>query len=257
MKKRSGSRQAPLEHVLIVPDVHRPYHSAVGWDLMMQAARHLKPKHIVIIGDFADMYTVSAHDKDPKRANRFDEEVEDVLAGLDELDALGATDKLYIEGNHEDRLRRLMMLHPELYGKRMTVPALFELRARGWQYVPYRDHAKRGTIFYTHDVGMAGRTAVFKALETYQECVVTGHNHRMAYVVEGSATGSVKVSATFGWLGDVDSIDYMNRARARKDWALGFGVGAYDPNSGLTYLTPVPVVKKTCYVGGKVFTSKL
>lgn len=247
----------PLEPVLIVSDVHRPYHSKAGWDLLMQVGRALRPKHIVIIGDFADFYSVSAHDKNPERAHHFDEELEDVEAGLDELDSLGATDKLYIEGNHEDRLRRYLMKSPELSGRRISTPALLHLGERGWEFVEYRDHAKRGPIHYTHDVGVAGRTAVYRALETYQHSVVTGHNHRLAYVVEGSAVGECKLSATFGWLGDVEAVDYMTRAKARKDWALGFGVGYVDPSSGYTYLVPVPVVHGTCMVNGAVFQSRV
>lgn len=247
----------PLDPVLVVSDVHRPYHSRAGWDLLMQVGRAIRPKHIVIIGDFADFYSVSAHDKNPERAHRFDEELADVEQGLDELDSLGATDKLYIEGNHEDRLRRYLMKSPELSGRRISTPALLHLAERGWEFVEYRDHAKRGAIHYTHDVGVAGRNAAFKALETYQHSVVTGHNHRLAYVVEGSATGECKLSATFGWLGDVESVDYMNRARARKEWALGFGVGYVDGSSGYTYLAPIPIVYGTCCVNGIVYRSSL
>ena len=45
----------------------------------------------------------------------------------------------------------------------------------------------------------------------------------------------------------------MNRAKARKDWALGFGVGYYDPSSGYSYLVPVPVVDSTVCVNGRLF----
>ena len=45
-----------LEPVLIVPDTHRPFHNKRAWGLMLKVAEPLKPKHIVIIGDFADFY---------------------------------------------------------------------------------------------------------------------------------------------------------------------------------------------------------
>lgn len=96
----------------------------------MKVARALNPKHLVIIGDFADCYSVSDHDKDPEHATRFAEEVADVEDGLDELDSLGATNKLYIEGNHEDRVRRYVMKHPELRNV-LTIPKLFNLTQRG------------------------------------------------------------------------------------------------------------------------------
>jgi hypothetical protein len=72
-------------------------------------------------------------------------------------------------------------------------------------------------------------------------------------VVEGNAVGEQKLSAQFGWLGDVTQVDYMHKAKALKNWALGFGVGYYDPSSGYSYLTPVPIVKYTCVVNGKFY----
>lgn len=248
------SQQVPteLERVLIISDAHVPFHSRVWWSLMMQVARDLKPQHIVIIGDFADCYSVSDHDKDPSRANRMPEELAEVDKCLDELDALGATDKLYIEGNHEDRLRRLLMKVPQLAGL-VSIPKLLRLEERGWHFVPYKRHARRGAIHYTHDVNAAGRNAVFRALDTYQHSVVTGHTHRFQYIVEGSAVGDCKISAMFGWGGDVELVDYTCLAKARKDWALGFGVGYHDPSTEYTYLVPVPIVHGSCCVEGRLY----
>src|SRR5690606_24766656 len=127
----------------------------------------------------------------------FDQELDVVDALLDQLDELGAVDKLYIEGNHEDRLRRYLMKNPALHGV-VSTERLLHLRERGWQFIPYKHHDKRGAIHCTHDVGAAGRNAVFRALDTYQHSGVTGHTHRFQYIVEGSAVGDVKVSAMFG-----------------------------------------------------------
>lgn len=243
---------APLEPVLIVSDAHIPYHSPVWWDLLLQVGRALRPKHLVIIGDFGDFYAVSDHDKSAERANRFDEELEAVEKHLDELDALGATDKLYIEGNHEDRLKRYLMKNPAL-SRVVTTEKLLRLGERGWEFVPYKRHAQRGAIHYTHDVGSAGRNAVFRALDVYGHSVVTGHTHRLAYIVEGNAVGDCKLSAMFGCGLDIEAVEYMNLAKARRDWALGFGIGYVDPSSGYTYLVPVPVVHQTCMVNGVLY----
>jgi UDP-2,3-diacylglucosamine pyrophosphatase LpxH len=241
-----------LEPILVVSDAHIPYHSPIWWDLLLQVGRDIRPKTVVIIGDFADFYAVSDHDKSPDRANAFDQELDVVDGCLDQLDALGAGDKLYIEGNHEDRLRRYLMKNPALHGV-VNTERLLHLKERGWQFVPYKHHASRGAVHFTHDVGTAGRNAVFKALELYQHSVITGHTHRFAYIVEGSATGECKLSAMFGWGGDVEQVEYMNLAKARKDWALGFGVGYHDPSSGFIYFVPVPVVHGTCCVNGRLY----
>lgn len=242
-----------LEPILVVSDAHIPYHNAKAFNLMIQAAKAIKPKHIYIIGDFLDFYAVSSHSKDPNRAVKLVEELKAGEAELDTLDALGATHKTFIAGNHCDRLQRYLQdKAPELFNI-VNVPELLHLKRRGWDYVPYKHDTKLGKLYLTHDVGVAGRNSVFRCLDTYQHSIVTGHSHRMAYIVEGNAIGEFKLSAQFGWLGDASKVDYMHHAKVLKDWALGFGVGYYDPASKYVYMTPVPIVNQTCVVNGKLF----
>lgn len=242
-----------LKRILICPDTHRPYHDKKAWGLMLKAAKAFKPEVLVCIGDLADFYSVSSHSKDPARTERLVDELVDVNVALDELDALGAKEKFFIAGNHCDRLTRYLQdKAPELFGV-VKIPALFRLNERGWHYTPYKKHIKIGRMHFTHDVGVAGRNATFKALDTYQHSVVTGHTHRLQYIVEGNAVGEYKLSAQFGWLGDVNKIDYMQEANANKNWALGFGIGYHDTESGIVYLTPIPIVKYSCIVEGKLY----
>lgn len=244
-----------LHPILFVSDAHRPYHDERAWQLMLKVAGDLKPKILVTIGDLADFYSVSAHSKSLDRTTKLHTELEVVHAGLDELDALGATEKIYIGGNHEDRLRRYLQdKAPELFGI-VDIPQLFDLKRRGWKYIPYKEDTKIGKIFVSHDVGNSGRTSVFNALDTYQHSVVTGHSHRLSYIVEGNCAGEYKVSAQFGWLGDVSKIDYMNRAKAKKNWSLGFGIGHLNPSTGIVYLQPVPIIKYSAVVNGKLYVA--
>jgi len=250
-------QQPKLEPALLISDAHRPYHSQRAWDLMLKVGEFLKPHHLVVNGDLADFYAVSSHSKDPRRAQQLDTEIADVNVGLDELDALGATNKQFIAGNHCDRLTRYLQdKAPELFSM-IDIPQLFKLKDRGWDYTPYKDDTKIGKLHITHDVGTAGRYATYKALDTYQHSIITGHTHRLSYVVEGNAVGEFKLSASFGWLGDSDKVDYMHRVLVKKNWTLGFGVGYVHPKTGIAYLTPVPIIqagdKLTCVVNGRYF----
>lgn len=240
-----------LRPILIVPDVHAPYHDEAAFQLMMDVARELKPETVVVIGDLADFYAVSFHSKDPDRISGLRDELKVVKGKRAELESLGAESYIFCEGNHETRLGRYLRdKAPELFGI-VDVPTLLGLDR--WEFVPYRNHTKRGAVHYTHDTGVAGRYAAFKTLDTYQHSVITGHTHRMVYVVEGNAVGEVKLSAQFGWLGDVNQIDYMHRAKAKKDWALGFGVGYEDRQTGHTFYVPIPIVDYRCVFNGKLF----
>jgi hypothetical protein len=220
---------------------------------MLDVARVLKPETVICIGDLADFYSVSSHSKDPNRKATLKEEVAVVREKRAELDSLGATNKLFCEGNHEHRLGRYLQdKAPELFGM-IDVPSVLGLTENGWDFVEYRNHQKRGAVHYTHDTGSAGRYAAFKSLDIYQHSNVTGHTHRLVYVVEGNAVGEAKLSASFGWLGDVDKIDYMHRAKAKKDWSLAFGVGYEDTQTGHCFLTPMPIVEGRCVFNGELF----
>jgi len=222
---------------------------------MMKVARKFTPWYVVTIGDFADFYSVSDHSKDPRRTRHLDEELIIVKDGLDELEALNAEEYIYIEGNHEDRLRRyLQEKAPQVYGL-INTDKVLDLRKRGWKFVPYKAHTKIGKLHITHDVGSATRYCTFKALDIYQHSIVTGHAHRMQYIVEGNAVGEFKLSAQFGWLGDSSKIDYTHQAHVNKNWALGFGFGYVDAQSGIAYLQPVPIIKYTAVVNGTLFAN--
>lgn len=243
---------AGLVRILFVPDTHAPYEDATAWAVMLAAAKVIQPEIIVILGDFADFYSVSSHSKNPTRASDLKYEVERVKERLAELDALGARRKIYVAGNHEDRLSRYLCDQaPALFGS-VTIPEVLGLAERGWEYHPYKEHVKLGKLKIVHDVGTAGRNANRQAMDVFQGSTIIGHTHRLEYSVIGAADGPPSVGAMFGWLGRFEDIDYMNQAKARRDWVHGFGYGVLENPSGIVHVTPVPIVNGSCCVLGQV-----
>lgn len=241
-----------LRPIVLFGDLHAPYHDRRAWGLFLKVARALEPHYLVCLGDLCDFYGVSQHDKDAKRANLFEWEVAECNSLLDDLDKIGAKDKRFIEGNHEDRLRRHLMIHPELAGV-VSVEKLLNLSGRGWKHTAYKRTDRIGKMHMTHDVGASGRNAIFRVLDTYQHTVASAHTHRLGYIVEGNALGEPKLSATFGCMVDVEQIDYMHLHKAKKDWALGFGFGYLDSATDYVYLSPVPIIDYTCVVNGTMY----
>ena len=204
-----------LEKILFVPDVHVPYHDKDAFNLMLKAAKIFKPDHTIILGDFADFYGVSSHSKDPNRALKLKEEIEATKDALDQVKAIGAKNNVFVSGNHEDRLERYLRdKAPELFNF-ISIPKILELKEKGFSYTPYKRAYKIGKLNITHDTGVAGRFAHYKALDTFQHNIIIGHTHRLGYAVEGNAQGERHITAMFGWLGDVNEIDYMNQVKAR------------------------------------------
>lgn len=242
-----------LKNVLIIPDCHFPYEDKKAWKLLLKTAKEFKPDIIAVLGDFADFYCVSSHDKSPEREDQLITEVKAVNVALDQLDAIGAAEKIFVAGNHEDRLDRYLKTKaPELYSL-VKAKQLFNLDQRGWKYIPYKSHGRIGKLYLTHDTGTAGAVAHSKALSDFQDNIVIGHTHRMAYSVVGTAKGVPHVGAMFGWLGDVKQVDYMHSVKANRDWALGFGIGYLQPN-GNVHLVPMTMVDYSVVLNGKLIT---
>jgi hypothetical protein len=245
-----------IERMFFIPDLHCPFEDKQATVLMFDALEMFEPDTVVIMGDFIDCFSVSNWSKDPARAVSLRQEVKKASAYLDRIDAVDASRKIYIAGNHEARLQRYLQEKAPQLLPFVDIPKLLDLEERGWEYVPYKSFITVGKLHITHDIGSASRYNVFKVLDVFQASVVTAHTHRLAYVVEGSATGSRQVSAQFGWLGDGKSVDYMHRVKAARDWALGFGVGYHDTLSGVVYVVPVPIINYTVNLEGNTLKRK-
>lgn len=240
-----------LKRVLFVPDSHHPFVSKSAWACLLRAARKFKPDITVILGDFADCYSVSSHSKDPKRAGNFKSELDAVKKALRELRAaVGDGEIHYIFGNHEDRYDRfLAQKAPELSGV-ASLEELLGLDNLDITTTPYKQHFKLGRLYMTHEVGKAGKYAHYDAQAAFEGNVVIGHTHRLGYAVVGSARGKPHLGAMFGWLGDIESVDYMHRIRALRDWSHGFGVGYLD-SEGNIHCQPVPIINGRAIIEGE------
>jgi predicted phosphodiesterase len=253
-KPKKKAKKSKLEKILFIPDSHIPYEDKPAFNLMLKAGAVFRPDHTIILGDFADFYGVSSHSKDPNRALKLKDEIDATKVALDKVLALGAKNNVFVSGNHEDRLERYLRdKAPELFNF-ITIPQVLGLKEKGFKYTAYKQTYKIGKLNVTHDCGKAGRDAHMKSLDTFQHNVVIGHTHRLGYIVEGNAQGERHVSAMFGWLGDVEEIDYMHRVQAVKSWSLGFGIGYLDTETGVVYLIPVPIINGTCLIEGKLIT---
>ena len=240
-----------LERVLIIPDTHRPYHDKWAWSLLLKAAREFQPHTVAFIGDFADCFTVSDHDKDPRRGTQLVDELQDVNEGLDEVAAVGAQRTIFVAGNHEYRIERYVTRNAAaLLGMPgMTIPEMLKINERGWRYVPYMSHIRLGKLYLTHDVGHAGMHAAHHTGAAFGHNVAFGHTHRLQVLYSGGVTGERRVAAALGWLGSSEEARYMPEAK-RAAWQHGFGL-AHIERSGIVHLQGVPIVGRACVVNGR------
>lgn len=243
-----------IQPIAIIPDTHAPYNDVRHWRLLIKVLRDFKPHTVVHQGDWTDCYAISRFSKDPMRKLRFEDELELVKSQRTQIDLLEPKRKVFTEGNHEDRWPRYIFEKaPEAAGVIPSMDELLKMSENGWEYVPYRQHTQVGKCYFTHDVGNGGKYPTAGALDVFQTTVCVAHHHRMQYFVMGDATGDVKLGASFGWLGDINEVDYMHQIKVRKLWAPGFGLGYHDTKTDAIHTFPVPIVDNRCIVGGKVY----
>ena len=250
-----GRVKMTSRRLLIVPDVHSPFHNKQSWAVMMATARFWKPKTIILLGDLIDFYCLSAHGgSNPNRSLLIEAELDPAKALLAELDSLGADKKIYIAGNHEYRLNRYLSDHaPKLYNQ-FKLEKQLDLKNSNWQFIPYMQMYDSGKVLYTHDLGNSGAYAVHQALPKAQHSVVIGHIHRMDYIIASDIRGRGRIAMCPGWLGNPDHIDYEHSLLAKTQWSQGFALAEEWPD-GITTFIPIPIINGKVHFMGKVFTA--
>jgi len=209
---------------LIISDVHAPHHDERAYDAAYSAWTAFSPDTIVILGDFADCESLSAHQPEgPRRFCRIEKELLGVNELLDGLDELGADRKIYVCGNHEFRLPRyLALVAPELSGA-VSLRRLLHLKRRGWEWVDYRRSVSLDGVTYTHDVQKSGRYAHVTAAERNFAAIATGHTHRLGVHYLGGADKGPRVfGLSCGHLSGPAASEYMHPIQSRHEWQLGF-----------------------------------
>lgn len=252
-----------MKVALIIPDSHWPFAHKKAYDLMLNVAQDIKPDEIVILGDFADFYSVSSHAKDPRIFSMLEDEIVEVLNRLQELDVLfPSSKKVFLEGNHEYRLERYLCdKAPALFGV-TSVEHLLEFNRRPkWTFVPYgpnQAHKVLGSYLTARHEPLASSA---KATASKALCSLTyGHIHRIEESHIVGLDGSNHVCFSVGWLGDKNQDLVFNYVKNHHQWQLGFGIVYVDEQTRLFYHQKVHILQQgkqvSCVVNGKQYSSK-
>lgn len=227
---------------------------------MLEVSAFLSPKEIVILGDYADFYSVSSHSKNPQVTSMLVDEVEDVILGLDEIDrGFPSAKKVFIEGNHEFRLERYLVdKAPALFGVTETKTLLGIDRRPNWQFLNYgpnQSHQVLGSYLRArHEpLGNGAKATASKAL-----CSLTyGHIHRIEESHVVGLDGTNHVCFSVGWLGDKRKDQIFGYVKGQHQWQLGFGVVHADPKTRVFYHQKIHIIDDgstlSCAVSGKRF----
>ena len=167
--------------IVTISDLHVPFHNMDFVELFIEFLKDFQPDKIVLNGDIVDFYDLSHFDKNPKRVGVLQKEL-DIVNGILMLIRLACplSEIIYIEGNHEDRLRKFLWKNPSISSLRdlklerlLRFPDVGNIRL-------VEEYDVRGMKF-THG-GLVRKHSSYSAKAEYDHHLqsgASGHTHRL------------------------------------------------------------------------------
>lgn len=234
--------QIPFEERWLIGGTQKKFGS---WENFL---RDYDPDIVALAGDVHDAYPLSTFDKSPSRRFGMREEKRLTMNALETINraALRAR-KLFINGNHEDRLWRTIM---QLAQKDARAFELFDaegfddfntrsflhLDDLGWEWQPYKGWADILGFIITHGdvVSQESGDTARKMQKKWHSGGASGHTHRMGSYFHTDASGKSHVWHEIGCMCRLD-LEYV----INPDWQQGFLIGQVSDNLLHTQLVPV------------------
>lgn len=216
---------------IVLPDLHLPFHNKKLLECWLDRVREGGWDGVDIMGDFIDCYSLSRFDTNPLRKTNFQAEVDqgnEILAEIREC--LPKADIRYSEGNHEDRLRKVLWGKcPELaHLRNLSIPEVMRLEELGVQWHSTQEPYRIGNLWYTHGDLLrkhAGMSARAKSEAMNGPCIV-GHSHRMGWSPHTTHTGT-QDAYEVGHMSDPTRLDYVRNVY---NWQLGWAEVHFEGN---------------------------
>lgn len=224
---------------IVLPDVHFPFQDDELLEAWSDHLNDIEPDGIDIMGDLLDCYTLSRFDKNPARKIHLQDEIDQAVQFLDTLShyAVVGCDIRYCEGNHENRLTRMLWgKSKELANLRnLTIPELLRLKKLGVKYYsPEKPYQIRGVWYLHGDIARkcnwsmtCGGMGAKAVVQRVQGNVIMGHTHQMGDVFY-HAWGGLREGAEVGCLCRFD-LEYIVGV---PQWQQGWAVVEYPPEGG-------------------------
>lgn len=220
-------------------DIHYPYQDDDALAVLYDVLDDLSPDLVVCHGDLLDCEQISKYPKDPFHRTSLADEIRLGSAHLGEVHAITPdAEHWFIEGNHEERLQRLVWKMAEdraigelvtLAGMReaMSWPHLLGLDSLGWDFTDYGSHKLlRDRIVCAHGRSVRPHSAGSAKAEhdAYRKSGISGHTHRMGTYYHTGYDGQVQMWIELGLLGRIRA-EYTKRP---PNWQQGFAVVTWD-----------------------------
>ena len=237
--------------LFVLSDLHITFQDDATLKAVIDCMADCQPDNIVLLGDILDCYSISRFCKRPDRVRNLQDEINIFYHTMRTIKKeLPKTEIHYVLGNHENRLEKLVLENPGLFGLKALEPQqLFRLDELGIYY--HKTKVKINNFIYYHgDVVRkdASYTAKAEFLDHKMQDGVSGHTHRL-----GSYYTSYEQSPT-GWFenGCLCKIepDYLNDPD-KANWQHGFTI--VDSFDGQNQGTQILINNHKFAYNGKIY----
>jgi predicted phosphodiesterase len=247
---------------LLFGDTHVPHHDQRALNVVFAIAKETQPDVIVCMGDLLDCYSLSRWDKNPERKESVQDEIDLARVILAHLRVIAPHSRIiYLEGNHEDRLRRTLWnlegaasVLAQLTNVKaaLTWPALLGLDQLGIEFVPYNQQSKHRFLpkfLVTHGTVVRSKSSQSAAGEhaKYGISGASGHTHRLGVYYERDQNGD-HVWVECGCTCDTDP-EYA----VAPNWQQGCVFASFDNTTGAAALEPVYIKDGTAQFRGTFY----
>ena len=234
-------------------DIHFPYEHEKSVGMALDYLTDWKPDVIVLGGDIFDFYAISRFNKNPARRQTLQEEIDSAKWFIEEVDAI-AKKVVFLEGNHEVRLRRTIADQPSLYKLRaLELPKVLGLPAK-WEVIENQKGWMYGGVFWIHgDIKGVSDRVMYPAatlLRHIRTTFVCGHYHRPGVAYQNDFEGLPDAGWVNGHLSDeAASEEYITKP----NWQRGFISAEVNEEWQMPEVTQHIIYGDRMLSGGKVY----
>jgi len=225
------------DRILVMGDTQFPYQDAKTLTALERFVYDYEPHVIIWDGDMYDFYPLSKYDQSPGRASNLQHEL-DIGQKIQErwANRFPNSERILIEGNHEDRLRKYVWEHSGIASLRGLDPTSLLSAGGSWRVLPYGSQVRINDLIIEHGEAVRSKSAMTAwAMYTKRGMSgICGHTHRFGVISNRTARGQ-HIYIENGCLCRLDP-EYG----AFPDWTQGFTYGYI--NNGSIHLSPTRIL---------------
>jgi len=204
--------------VLVIPDLHIPFHHRDAFEFLAAVKRKYSPKEIVNLGDLEDWHSISMHDHNPDGMSA-GEELKNLRAKIAPLFKLFPKMKICTSNHGSLPFRRAFK-----YGLPSELIKSYKdilLSPKGWQWA---DQWDIDNVLYEHGDPFTGQNAALKAAEQNMQSTVIGHVHSFAGIQYSANSRHLIFGFNVGCLIDKDAYAFEYAKKIKRKPILGCGI---------------------------------